>query len=313
METKVNFAAVGAFVLLLGAAFVAAVLWLSAGGSSSKKQYDLYLAVVNESVSGLNVNAPVKYLGVDVGRVRDIRLDPVNPQEVKLTFAIERGTPIKRDTEAVLRTQGLTGIAYVELSGGTLTEPPLQGGADGSLPVIRTKPSLAARLENVMTAVLTNVDRTAANINALLNDENRDAVKSVLADTAQLTRALASQNAIIASTLVNADRTARNTARATEKLGPLIERVSRSAAAVDQIAVSAVRMTGSAEQTINAIGGSVRHVSDETLPEIDRLLAEIGTLTHSLRRLSEQTERSPSSLLRGRVANAPGPGEKARP
>lgn len=312
METKVNHAAVGAFVLLLGAAFVAAVLWLASGGSS-KKQYDLYLAVVNESVSGLNLNAPVKYLGVDVGRVRDVKLNPANPQEVQLTFAIERGTPIKRDTEAVLRTQGLTGIAYVELSGGTLSEPPLQGGADGSLPVIRTKPSLAARLENVMTAVLTNVDRTAANINALLDDGNRQAVSSVLKDTAQLTRALAAQNATIAATIANADRTARNTAVATEKLGPLIDRVARSAAALDQIAVSAVRMTGSAEQTINAIGGSVRQVSDETLPEVNRLLGEIGTLTHSLRRLSEQTERSPSSLLRGRLPVAPGPGEKARP
>ena len=68
-------------------------------------------------MAGLNVNAPVKYNGVDVGKVHDIRLDPADPMRVTLEFAIERGTPIKTDTEAVLTTQGLTGIAYVELSG----------------------------------------------------------------------------------------------------------------------------------------------------------------------------------------------------
>lgn len=92
---------------------------------------------------------------------------------MQLTFAIERDTPIKRDTEAVLCTQGLTGIACVEPSGGTLNEPALQGRADGSLPVIRTKPLLAARLENIISAVLTNVDCTVANVNAVLDDENR--------------------------------------------------------------------------------------------------------------------------------------------
>jgi len=123
METKVNTALVGAFVLALGAALVAGVLWLAAGGGFQEKP-TLYLALVGESVSGLNVNAPVKYRGVDVGRVRAIRLDPENPEQVRLLFAIDRGTPIKEDTEAVLKTQGLTGIAYVELDGGTLALPP---------------------------------------------------------------------------------------------------------------------------------------------------------------------------------------------
>ncbi len=102
-----NYAIVGAFVLGLGAVLVAGVLWLASGGAFGTK-YDLYLAIEDESVAGLNVNAPVKYKGVDVGKVRSIRLDPVNPERVNLIFAIERGTPIKEDTLAVLKTQGLT-------------------------------------------------------------------------------------------------------------------------------------------------------------------------------------------------------------
>ena len=75
MENKVNYALVGGFVLLLGAALIAGVLWLASGGGFQKK-YDLYLALVGESVAGLNLNAPVKYRGVDVGKVREIQLDP---------------------------------------------------------------------------------------------------------------------------------------------------------------------------------------------------------------------------------------------
>ena len=87
---------------MLGAILIFAVLWLASGGTLQKK-YDLYLAIVAESVAGLNLNAPVKYNGVDVGKVQNIQLDPENPERVELLFAIERGTPIKVDTVAVLK------------------------------------------------------------------------------------------------------------------------------------------------------------------------------------------------------------------
>ena len=323
METKVNYAAVGAFVLVLGAVFVAAILWLASSGGKGK-QYEMYRAVVHESVSGLNRDAPVKYLGVDVGKVRDIRLDAKNPQEVQLTFAIERGTPIKSDTEAVLRTQGLTGIAYVELSGGSLASPPLKAEGSDEMPIIRTKPSLSARLENVMTNVLANVDRTAANINALIDSDNRDALKHILNDTAAVTRTIAEQNKAITATITAASKTATNAARASEKLGPLLERIQRSADSFDRVALAAERAATSADRTITAVGtgaertltavnGSMRQISTQTLPEIDRTLGELSALTTSLRRLSEQVERSPSSVLRGRQLVAPGPGERPRP
>ena len=88
-----NYAIVGAFVVALGAVLITGVLWLASGGALQKK-YDLYLAIEEESVSGLNLNAPVKYNGVEVGKVRVIKLDPVNPEHVWLILAIERGTPI---------------------------------------------------------------------------------------------------------------------------------------------------------------------------------------------------------------------------
>lgn len=150
MEEKVNFAVVGAFVLILGAALIGAVLWLSSGrpyGSS----YDIYQVYTKESVSGLSLDAPVRYHGVEVGRVRNIALAPGNVEEVQLTLAIARGTPVKVDTVAVLQTQGLTGIAFVELKGGKHDSPRLEATAGEPYPVIQAGPSLMGRLDASLT------------------------------------------------------------------------------------------------------------------------------------------------------------------
>ena len=303
-----NYALVGAFVLVLGAALIAGVLWLASGGALQTK-YDLYLAIEDESVAGLNLNAPVKYNGVDVGKVRSIQLDPTNPERVRLVFAIERGTPIKVDTVAVLKTQGLTGIAYVELRGGARDAAPLLASAPGELPVIRTKPSLSARLENVLTTVLTKLDSTSNSINAILSDENRAAFKSALADIASVSHTLAARQGTLDAGIASAARTFDNGARATAQLGPVIERIGRSAAAVEKLGNEAALASVNAAKTVDSVGADVSRFSAETLPELQRLMGELNVLSTSLRRLSEQTERNPNSLVFGRRPVPDGPGE----
>lgn len=295
-------------MLVLGAALIAGVLWLASGGAFQKK-YDLYLAIMDESVSGLNMNAPVKYNGVEVGKVRGIQLDAANPDRVRLKFAIERGTPIKEDTVAVLKTQGLTGIAYVELAGGTRESPPLLATGEDDYPVIRTKPSLSARLENVLTTVLAKLDRTTSNIDAILSNENRLAFSSALADIAVVTRTFAARKDTIDAGITSAARTFDNSARVAAQLGPVIDRVGRGADAVEKMGVETAAASQSASKTITAVGTDVQRITAETLPELDRLLGELNVLSASLRRLSAQTERSPNSLVFGRSPVPDGPGE----
>ena len=303
-----NYAIVGAFVLVLGAVLIAGVLWLASGGAFQKK-YDLYLAIEEESVAGLNLNAPVKYNGVDVGKVRDIHLDPENPERVRLIFAIERGTPIKVDTVAVLKTQGLTGIAYVELDGGARDAAPLRATTPGEYPVIRTKPSLSARLENVLTTVLAKLDSTSSNLNAILSDENRLAFKSALADIAAVSHTLAARKDTLDAGIVSAARTFDNGARVSAQLGPVIERISRSAEAVRKMGDETALASSNAGKTVESVGADVKRFTSETLPELQRLLGELNVLSASLRRLSEQTERNPAGLLFGRSPVPEGPGE----
>jgi len=290
---------------------VAGLLWLASGGAWQEK-YDVYLAVEDESVAGLNLDAPVKYNGVDVGKVQAISLDKANPLRVILLFAIARGTPIKEDTIAILKTQGLTGIAYVELSGGSVASPTLQTLPGARYPQIKTAPSLSARLENVLTNVLAKLDSTSGNINAILSKENQTAIQSTLADMAIVARTIAARKDSFDSGLADAALTLKNTALVSAKMDGLADRIGRSADAVAKMGDEVARTSVSAGKTVDVIGADVKRFSTETLPELERLLGELSTLSGSLRRLSEQTRRDPSGLIFGRTPVPEGPGETGK-
>jgi phospholipid/cholesterol/gamma-HCH transport system substrate-binding protein len=301
MEAKVNFAVVGVFVLVLGAGLIAGVLWFSSGGTY-RRAYDTYQTYVAESVSGLSLDAPVRYRGVEVGRVRKMALAPVNAQQVQLTLDIEHGTPVKQDTVAVLRVQGLTGIAYVELSGGGSDSPELEARPGEAYPVIRSGPSLMVRLDSAITALLTNANRTSVSMNALMDEDNRRVFKQTLAELQVLTRTLAARSAAIDSSLANAARTMDNTARLTGELPRLVERIQQSADRFD-------RMTSNVAQAGTGVRADLRQATGEIVPDVRLLASDLREVTGSLRRFSEQLEQNPSMLLYGTAATRPGPGE----
>ena len=300
----------GAFVVALSALLIAGVLWLAAGGAWQKK-LDFYWVIMEESVAGLSVNAPVKFKGVDVGQVHQIRLDPANPERVILTLVIERGTPITVDTLAVLKTQGLTGISSIELSGGTPGSPPLLAQGDGQWPVIRSKPSLSARLEDVLTTVLAKVESTSANLDRLMSAENSAAVTRALADIATLTRTLAARAPTLDAAIADAAQTLKHSSRVAADLGPVVAKVGRSADALEGMGQTTALASAQAASAVVGVGAEVRQLTTDTVPELQRLMSELQALSASLRRFSDAAERSPTSVLLGRAAVAPGPGEPA--
>jgi phospholipid/cholesterol/gamma-HCH transport system substrate-binding protein len=307
MEAKVNLAAVGAFVLLLGAALVAGVLWLSSP-KSYRKAYDTYVVYMSESVSGLSIDAPVRYRGVEVGAVRRIALAPGNIELVELTLDIERGTPIKRDTVAVLRTQGLTGIGHVELSGGSRAAPALEARPGEPYPVIRAGPSLMVRLDAALTTLLSNLNRSSESLNALLAEDNRRALAETLAHLEKLSGTLASRTQTIDSGVANAAKTMENAARLTAELPRLVERVQNAAAAIERMAQEGAHAGSAAAQAMDSVRAEARQLG-ETGPEAQRLIAELRELTASLRRFGDELERNPAMLIHGRPPAPKGPGE----
>ena len=304
MEEKINFAVVGVFVLVLSAGLIGGVLWFSSG-KSYRVVYEIYQTYMKDSVSGLNLNAPVNYRGVEVGRVQKIALAPGNVEQVQLTLAIERGTPVKVDTVAVLQTQGLTGLASVELTGGGRDSPALQKKADEEYPVIMAAPSLIRRLDSAITILLTNLNKTSENFNALLDGDNRRAVKKTLVDLETVLNTLAARSKLIDSGLVDAAHTMKNTARLTDELTQLVSRVQRSADTFDRMSSQVDRAGASVSSTLD----STRQFTGETLPEIQQLVTQLRELTSSLQRTSDQLEQNPSVLLYGKPAARRGPGE----
>ncbi len=113
MEREANYAAVGAFVLvvaLIGALFV---YWYS--DTREHRDYNRYEIYFNGSVSGLERGAAVRYLGVGVGRVYDMRIDPRDSSRVEVIVDIDARTPISAHTVAELNLQGVTGLLYIDL------------------------------------------------------------------------------------------------------------------------------------------------------------------------------------------------------
>jgi len=308
MEAKVNFVVVGVFVIVLTTALIAGVLWLSSG-KYYRKNYDIYQTNMTESVSGLNVDAPVRYRGVDVGRVRKIALAPGNVEQVEVTLDIDRGTPIKDDTVAVLQTQGLTGIAYVELTGGHRDSPALKAHPGEAYPVIKSGPSLMNRLETSASALLDALTRTSGSLNALLDEDNRRAIKKTVADLQILTHTLAARSTTIDSGLASAARTADNTARFSEQLPQLAQRVERSADAFDRMANQVAGAGASATGTLDSTRADLQRFTSQTLPEVRELVAELRDLTATLRRVSREVEANPGVLLAGKPPPKRGPGE----
>ena len=308
MESKVNFAAVGLFVIVLTVAMIAGVLWLSSG-KYNQKSYDTYQTYMSESVSGLNLNAAVRYRGVDVGRVRRIALAPGNVELVQITLDIERGTPVKEDTLATLQTQGLTGIAYVELTAGRQSSPALAVRAGEAYPVIASAPSLMNRLETSIPALLANLNRVSDSVNSLLDDDNRRALKTTLADLSLLSRALAARSTTIDATLASTARTMESAARVGADLPRLAQRVERTADAFDRMAGEIAGAGASARGTLEGSRADLAQFTGATLPELRELVAELRGLTATLRRAGDAVERNPSLLLFGRQPAKRGPGE----
>jgi phospholipid/cholesterol/gamma-HCH transport system substrate-binding protein len=295
MRTRPNFAAVGAFVLGLGAVAILVGLWLAAGGVSLNRQ-ERYVARFEESVSGLSRGAPVTYRGVPVGSVRDISLDLANFERVRIVLEVARGTPVTQDTVAFLAFQGLTGIASVELSGGTRSSPPLARAPGEPFPVIRTAPSTMRRLETAVTALLGDLGETTS-------------------DVQRLVASLAGRSGDIDAAIGDAARSLRHVADASARLSGVAARMGRGAEAVERMA-DEVKGVGSAARI--AVDEAARAAQDTrqavqqfnggSLVELERLVAELTEAAAALARVSRELERNRGALLGGQRPQ-PGPGE----
>lgn len=310
METRVQYVLVGLFVIVFSAAGVGISLWLAFGDIAS--DYRTYQIHMTESVSGLYRDAPVRYHGVEVGKVRKLELDPINPERVIVTVDVEKDVPIRVDTVATLKVQGLTGIASIELSGGKVSSPLLTEKPGQEYPVIDTGPSLFSRLDNTVSELAGNLNQVAKDVHLLLNEDNRAAFSATVHNMAALSDTLAQQRQSLESGMQDAARFFAQAAEAGKAFPQLVGQVHDSAQALESMAENFATTSQALRQQIEVSGEGVNQVTDQLVPQFNLLLQDLRQMSENMQRLAESLEENPSQLIYGEPRRAPGPGEMSQ-
>jgi len=184
MNNKVNYTLVGLFVLIGLVLISGFVYWmLKPSGDAQTQKYTIYF---DESVSGLNLNAPVKYRGIAIGKVIKLQINPQNSEQVKVIINILRSSPINESTAARLTAQGITGLTYVNLIQGKNKAAALKVLDGQEYPVIKTVPSLFVNIENSLGDVTTQLSSTLDKTDKLLNEKNQKQFSILLNKTANI-------------------------------------------------------------------------------------------------------------------------------
>ncbi len=204
METRAGYLIVGIFVLLSLVGVLGFFLWLAQTDFEYKTKF--YTIYFQGSVTGLTLGGSVNYLGVPVGIVKNIDLDPNNLERVKITVAIKDTIPIKEDASASLELQGLTGYKFVQITGGGKDSPLLLAKEGQPYPVI---PSRYSGVEEIMTTLPRMVNKFTNlidRINTTFNEENRARLANILKNTESLSKELSDSAVPLNSLIHNLDR-----------------------------------------------------------------------------------------------------------
>ncbi|HEY5293782.1 MAG TPA: MlaD family protein, partial [Burkholderiales bacterium] len=266
-----------------------------------------YVMTTSSSVTGLKVEAPVRYRGVDVGKVDDIAIDSANSGRVRIRIGIREGTPITKSTYAQLGYQGITGLAYVLLGDDGKSKEALQIGLDG-IAVIRMRPSLMDEGENLFGSVVEITDK----VNRLLAEENQGRVRRTLAGLEELTQRASAATKQLAPSLeampgliAEAKSVAADARASLRKTDELIGSVNGLALKLDQRVDTLARAVASVEE----VGVTAHAVGEETMPRMNALIDDVSKETRTLGRVINTLGDNPQSLVFGTPPGRPGPGE----
>ena len=303
MYSRVNYTIVGLFVLLFGIGMVAFSFWLAKYGL--QQQYDVYKIYMKESVSGLSKDSVVKLHGVDVGRVKEIRIDPNDIERVEILLNIRHGIPIKEDMVAHTTMLGVTGLLAIEIDGGTNEARTLKPGPD-HIPVIKSSSSWFNTTKKDIGTLADRLGELVAQADKLLNDENIDTFSAILKNTEVLTAK--------GSGLIDEANTTLQTFKTSiVKLNRDAETISKVFREVGDETVPAVKKFLETTRNFNRVTLKVERSLDRgdyNLKKIfEPMMIDIEILSEQMNELARELNQSPSDILFRSRKNRRGPGE----
>jgi phospholipid/cholesterol/gamma-HCH transport system substrate-binding protein len=189
METKANYAIVGLFtvvVLLLAFGFV---YWMSIYGREG--EMERLVVRIPGSANGLSVGSAVRFNGIPIGSVRALNFDRKDPRYSLAVTEVRSDSPIYPSTRAVLEIQGLTGAAYIELSGGNpqqerLIEKALKAG---EVPTLLAEQSGVTNIVATASEIMNRTETTLIQLQGFVND-NRKPLTSTISNVEVFSQAL---------------------------------------------------------------------------------------------------------------------------
>jgi len=299
MERDANYLAVGTFILLVLGMGIAFVLWYT--DANDGRSHDVYEIQFAGSVSGLDRGSPVRYLGVDVGRVRNLSLDSENASRVNVIVEIDDETPISSATRASLGLQGVTGLLYVNLREAPevdKTQPLRQGKRH---PIIESTASdfdvFLASLPELMSRANSLLER----LGAVLSDQNLSALSNTLANLEKTSAGLPQTGKDVAELIRQMQATVVEVRGAAEGLRAIatssqpeiqtaLARMSTIAANLEQASARIDRFTQKSEVQLG-------NFTEQGLFELQRLVRETRSAAREFRDLSRSLKENPSQIL----------------
>lgn len=178
METRANYILIGVFTLLSILATLGFFIWLAS--VQVNQQYQTY-GILFDDVTGLDASGDVSFNGISVGRVIGLEVSQDDPSKVFTTIEIEAQTPVRSDTIAQLQSQGVTGVSYISLSGGSPLAPPVDENADGWM-IIPSQRSTLQSLVDDAPDLLEESIQLIEQFRALSGPENQAFVSNILSN-----------------------------------------------------------------------------------------------------------------------------------
>ena len=299
MERDARYAAVAAFAMLAIAAAVAFVWWYS--GSGERRDFVRYEIYFDGSVSGLARGSPVRYLGVDVGRVRSLAIARDNPSRVRVTAEIDSEAPISGATRARLGLLGLTGLLFIDLQQDPDADPARVLGEGQRYPVILSRKGDIEAFVERLPDLLGHAARLVARVEGLLTDENLQAVSTMLANAETASRDLPAVTRSAAQLAAELRRTSAEVSALTQRVhavaetaGPQIE------ASLEGVRATAEKMSRTADSLERIIAGneaSLAQFAGSGVADLQALAVDLRGASDEVRALARSLRDRPSSLL----------------
>jgi phospholipid/cholesterol/gamma-HCH transport system substrate-binding protein len=299
VEREANYITVGAFVLLVIALGTWFVVWYT--DAQDRRDYRRYEIYFLGSVSGLSRGSPVRYLGVDVGRVADMQIDPRAADRVQVIAEIDEEAPISEQTVASLGLQGVTGLLYIDLERNRGDKPVMPRVPSERYPVIGTRQSnfdlLISSLPDVMSAgadLATRMAKVFDDTNIARISATLENVKEASDDLPVVLNQVKTLTADLNRTAAEIEAAASAVRDVTEGAGPDFKAaVARVHVVMDNLATTSARL----DKFVAENETNISRFSDQGLAEFQQLIRESRHAADEFRNLARTLRQEPSSLI----------------